>query len=130
MAVLPPWALAISFIDAINGNDLDRMAALMVDGHTLVIFDEAPVVGRATNLQAWAGYCGSWPNYVIYPRRMAQVGDDIAILGHTTGSHLEVPDDEESALTLIWICRTGRGQVTAWELLEDTAANRARWDLA
>jgi hypothetical protein len=125
----PPWALAISFIDAINSNDLERLGSLMSDTHALAVFGEPPVLGRAANLEAWSGYCGAWPGYVIYPRRMAQAGDDIAILGHTTGSHLELPDAEESELTLIWICRTAGGQVTAWELIEDNLPNRALWNL-
>ena len=60
---------------------------------------------------------------------MAQAGDTVAILGHTTGSHLELPDEKESQMTLIWLCRCAGGKVTAWELIEDTPGNRAAWML-
>jgi ketosteroid isomerase-like protein len=126
----PAWALAVSFVDAINGNDVERLGSLMSNDHELKIFGEAPVVGRAANVEAWRGYCGSWPAYVIYPRRMAQTGDTVAILGHTTGSHLGLADEEESQLTLIWLCRERGGRVASWELIEDNATNRSRWQLA
>jgi hypothetical protein len=60
---------------------------------------------------------------------MAQTADTIAILGHTTGSHLGLPDAEESKLTLIWLCHCQSGKVTSWELIEDTSQNRSDWSL-
>ena len=129
MPDLPPWALAVSFIDAINRNDLARLGELMSEDHELKVLTEPPVAGHAANVEAWRGYCGSWPGYVIYPRRMAQTGDTVAILGHTTGSHLELADDEESKLTLIWLCRANGGFVSTWELIEDSDENRRLWGL-
>jgi hypothetical protein len=127
--LLPPWALAIAFVDAVNTNNLDRLESLMHADHNLKLFDEEPVAGIASNVEAWRGYCGSWPGYIIYPRRMAEVADAVAILGHTTGSHLGLPDAEEARLTLIWLCRCKDGRVLSWELLEDTPDNRKRWSL-
>lgn len=120
----------MGFIHAINTNDLAHLDALMSDDHVLRVFTEPPATGRSRNVDAWPGYCQAWPNYIIYPQRMAQVGDAIAIAGHTTGSHLELADEEERKLTLIWPCRTGEGKVTARELMEDTPANREAWGLA
>lgn len=97
--------------------------------HSLRVFNEQPLVGRQANIEAWHGYCASWPDYVIYPRRMTQSGDLVAILGHTTGSHLGLPDDEESQLTLIWLCRCAGASVTDWELIEDTAESRRAFGL-
>jgi hypothetical protein len=42
---LPPVAVAVAFIDRINHGDLDGLAALMTDDHTLVVLDEDPLVG-------------------------------------------------------------------------------------
>jgi ketosteroid isomerase-like protein len=130
MEYLPPWALALRFMDAINGNEIERLGSIMSDDHTLRVFTEDPVTGRQQNIEAWRGYCSSWPDYIIYPRRMAEVDGTVAIVGHTTGSHLELPDDEESQMTLIWLCRCADGEVTAWELIEDTPESRATWALA
>lgn len=54
----------------------------------------------------------------------------MAILGHTTGSHLGLPDDEESRTTLIWTAAVVDGAVHRWALLEDTGAHREEHGLA
>jgi hypothetical protein len=80
---------------------------------------ELPPVG-------WRGYNGAYPGYVIHPRRLAEFDDMVAVLGHTTGSHLGLSDGQERELTLIWLARVRAGRVTAWTLIEDTAENRGR----
>jgi hypothetical protein len=75
------------------------------------------------------GYFDSFPNYVIYPHRMAERSGSVAVRGHTTGSHLELPDVDERKLTLIWIADTKGGSVTRWKLVEDSPQNRRAWGL-
>ena len=120
----PPIAAALSFVDAINGGDLDRLTALMSDDHALHVFDEPPVVGVDANRDAWRGYFDGFPAYVIAPEQLAETRNRVAILGHTTGSHLGLPDDEERTQTLIWIVDVVDGQVAAWRLVEDTPTAR------
>ena len=121
----PPVAVTISFIDAINRGDLDTLSDLMSDAHSLEVMDETPVVGRDDNEEAWDGYFTSFPNYVIYPRRVCEETPGVvAVLGHTTGSHLEWPDEDERKLTLIWVAHVEHDQVTRWRLLEDDLAAR------
>jgi hypothetical protein len=48
----------------------------------------------------------------------------VAILGHTTGSHLGLSDDEERQLTLIWLAEVVDGGIRSWRLIEDTPENR------
>jgi hypothetical protein len=47
----------------------------------------------------------------------------VAVLGHTTGSHLGLSDEDEQQLTLIWIAEISDGAVRAWRLLEDSPEN-------
>lgn len=127
---LPPVAVAVSFIDCINRTDFDGLAAVMADDHRLQVFDEPPLVGRRANIEAWRGYCASFPEYVVYPRAVAERGGVVAILGHTTGSHLGLPDEEESSMTLIWLAAVVEDVVTSWTLVEDTSGERLRHGLA
>jgi ketosteroid isomerase-like protein len=120
----PPAAAVVSFIDAINAGDVERLASLMTDDHRLQVLDEAPLDGKAANVDAWHGYATSFPDYVIYPHRLAARGDDVAVLGHTTGSHLGLPDGDEEHLTLIWRARVDGGRLARWQILEDTPRNR------
>jgi hypothetical protein len=118
-------AVVLSFIDCINRGDIAGLERTMTVDHVLQVFDEPPLTGRADNINAWDGYVKSFPRYVIYPHRLAARDDQVAVLGHTTGSHLGLPDLEESALTLIWIAKVEAGKVRLWRPIEDTTENRA-----
>ena len=124
----PPVAVTISFIDAINRRDLDALCDLMSEDHSLEVITEPPLTGRDDNEEAWDGYFSSFPNYVIYPRRICeQEPGVVAVLGHTTGSHLELPDEDEAKLTLMWVAHVDDGLVTRWRLLEDTIEARRKY---
>jgi ketosteroid isomerase-like protein len=127
---LLPVAAVIGFIDCINRGDIDGLGRLMTDDHELVIFGEEALRGRTRNTQAWAGYAAAYPDYVIYPRAVAEPRDGcVAVLGHTTGSHLGLADHEESKLSLIWLAEVQDGQLCRWRLLEDTPDRRAELGL-
>lgn len=126
----PPVALALSFIDCINRCDLATLSDLLSADHRLEVFDEVPLIGRQANTVAWSGYLEEFPGYVIYPRRIAERGASVAILGHTAGSHLGLSDEDERKLTLIWLADTRDGYVTRWKLIEDNTENRGAWGLA
>jgi hypothetical protein len=71
----------------------------------------------------------SYPAYVISPHRLAERAGVVAVLGHTTGSHLGLPDDQEIQLTLLWVAEVVDGALHSWRLLEDTPDNRQRFGL-
>jgi ketosteroid isomerase-like protein len=127
--VLPPVATAIAFIDCINRGDVPALGQLMTEDHALQVFDEAPLIGRQQNIEAWHEYAANFPSYVIYPHRVAEVGGRVAVVGHTTGSHLGLPDQEERTLTLIWVADVEHGLVRSWRLMEDSPKNRGRLGL-
>ena len=125
MSSRPPVAVTVSFIDAINRRDLDALTALMNEDHSLEVITEPPLVGRDENEEAWDSYFNSFPDYVIYPHRICDEQPGVvAVLGHTTGSHLELPDDEEAKLRLIWVAHVEDGLVTRWRLIDDTIEAR------
>ncbi len=127
---LPPVALAISFIDCINRRDLAALRDLLSPDHRLEVFDEQPLIGKRANAIAWRGYLDKFPDYVIYPRQMNERGGTVAILGHTTGSHLGQRDQDERIRTLIWLADIRHGRVTRWKLIEDNAESRDAWGLS
>lgn len=126
---LEPIRVVRRFIDCINRADIQGLGQLMTDDHELTVFDEPTLIGREANLAAWRGYVESYPAYAIYPDRIAEHAGVVAVLGHTTGSHLGLPDEAESQLTLIWLAETVEGAIHAWRLIEDTPENRQRFRL-
>ena len=127
---LPPVAAVIGFVDAINRGDVDRLVALMSPDHRLKVLQEPSLVGREANRGAWIGYLTAFPSYVIYPDHIVHRGDDVLILGGTTGSHLGLSDQEESQLKVIWRATVRDGLLTLWQVIEDTPGQRAHLGLA
>ena len=121
---LPPVAAIVSFIDCINRGDVQGLGALMTDDHELTVFTEPSVAGRDANIAAWRGYAGAFPEYIVYPHRIAERDGIVAVAGHTTGSHLGLPDEVESQQTLIWLAGFSGGKVRTWTLIEDNPDNR------
>ncbi len=62
---------------------------------------------------------------VIHPRHLAVAGDRVAIVGATTGSHLDLPDEEELQISVLWIVEVSDGLVVRWAVRDDTPATRA-----
>jgi len=60
---------------------------------------------------------------------MAETDAAVAILGHTTGSHLGLPDEVESKLTVIWLAGVRDGLVASWSILRDLPETRTRLGL-
>jgi hypothetical protein len=88
------------------------------------VFDESPLDGKEANIDGWRGYTRSFPDYVIYPHQLVERGADVVVLGHTTGSHLDLPDEQESELTLLWRATVQRGRLRLWQLIADTPDRR------
>lgn len=125
----PATPVALAFIDCINSGDVDGLGQLMTEHHQLRVFDEAPLCGREANVEGWHGYIESFPQYVIHPHRVAVNDSVVAVLGHTTGSHLGLSDEAEARLTMIWLVEVDDGAVGSWTLIEDNADNRANFGL-
>jgi hypothetical protein len=88
----------------------------MTDDHTLVVFDEPPLVGRVANVVAWRGYLERFPRYAIHRHRTEHEGATVTIVGHTTGSHLGLPDREERQITVVWRAEIEGEAVRSWTL--------------
>jgi hypothetical protein len=117
-------AAVMKFIDCINRGDIDGLDALITDQHTLHVFNETPLIGRSAIIEAWRSYVSSFPDYVIHPHEFSEANEGVAVLGHTTGSHLGLPDHEERQITLIWFARVEHGRLRLWRLLDDTYHHR------
>jgi ketosteroid isomerase-like protein len=125
----PPVAAVLAFIDRINHTDLEGLLALMTGDHVLRVLDTPPVSGAALR-PAWQGYFSAFPDYVIYPERISQNGDAVAVLGHTTGSHLGLPDGEESRIPVIWTAEVRGGLLARWSIVPDSPQTRHDLGLA
>lgn len=61
---------------------------------------------------------------MINPFHIAARGASVAVLGATTGSHLDLPDDQELGLRVIWVGHVIGGLVSQWRIVDDTPQRR------
>jgi hypothetical protein len=102
----------------------------MSPDHRLQVLQEPPLTGRDANRRAWNGYVTAFPGYVIYPDHIVHRGDDVLVLGSTTGSHLGLPDQEERQIKVMWRATVRDGLLTLWQVIDDTPGQRALLGLA
>jgi ketosteroid isomerase-like protein len=126
---LPAVAAVVSFIEAINRSDVAHLASLMTEDHRLQVFDESPLDGKEANIEGWRGYTSAFPDYVIYPHQLVARNAEVIVLGHTTGSHLDLPDEQESELTLLWRATVRDGRLQLWQLIKDTPDRRVEFGI-
>jgi limonene-1,2-epoxide hydrolase len=119
-----PLAIVARFIACVNRGDLEGIGQLIAPAHRLEVFDEPPVVGKDAIIEAWRGYLKSFPNDSIHPARLAANGSTVSVLGSTTGSHWQLPDQEELRLTLIWVATVEDSRLVSWQLVEDSSDRR------
>ena len=122
-----PADVAFQFVEKINRGDLAGLVALMTEEHTFVDLAGEVSSGRELMRRGWAHYFDRCPEYMIHVWQYSVVGDCVALRGSTTGSHLNLPREEEFADPLIWVARIEAGQVAEWRLLPDTPAVRSQW---
>lgn len=96
----------------------------MSDDHELLIFEEAPVRGKSANVLAWKGYFAAFPRYRISISRQANHEGRVALLGYSTGSHLQMSDEVEAPISLIWVAELRQGLISRWVLLADSPDER------
>ena len=75
---------------------------------------------------AWRDYFTYFPEYMIHIREVYQNGDEVIIIGRTTGSHLRLPRIEEFAETVIWVAKIRGNLVAEWRIYEDNPENREK----
>jgi hypothetical protein len=63
---------------------------------------------------------------VIHPGLIVRDGPRVAVLGTTTGSHLGLPDEEESRLGVVWLAEVESGTLSLWQVADDTPGTRER----
>ena len=118
MSVPDPAEIALKFVDCINRQDVEGLGALMTGDHTFVGYERGDrAQGREVMARGFAEYFAAFPGYRINVSKVLRSGDDIAIIGTTTGSH--VAPELEARETLIWTARIEHGLVAEWRIYTD-----------
>jgi len=113
--------VVLSFVEKINQGNVSSLADLLSEDHTFIDASGDAFTGLKTMAKRWRDYLAACPEYQIFIRQIYQYNDQVILIGHTTGSHLNLPDVVEfHAEGVIWKAETSQGKVAAWQILQDT----------
>jgi hypothetical protein len=54
-----------------------------------------------------------------HPRMIHSNGDEVYVFGRTTGSHLQLSDDEELKLPVVWRAVVHDGRLAVWQIVDE-----------
>jgi ketosteroid isomerase-like protein len=113
-----PIAVASSFNDRINAQDLAGLSALMSDNHVFIDSANNAIKGRTACIEAWRGFFGAFPDYRNRFDQMQALGGLVVVVGRSLCS------DRRLNGPALWTVRIGVTGVSEWRVYEDTRANR------
>lgn len=113
----PAEATVRRFIDGINRHESRDLGRMMTPNHSMQVLDGLPLVGRQPNVVNWERYFAANPAYTIHVAKVATRGIRVAVLGHTTGSHLKLPDAQEAGLPVVWLAEVVGPLLKSWRIL-------------
>lgn len=108
-----PTSVALKFVEVINAGNSEELVKLQTEDFTLI--DMVGDVSRGRD--GWQGYFSAYPNYTIHMHQVLTSGNGVAIIGKTTGSHVE-PEVEELE-TVLWTAEIRDGLVAEWRIYSD-----------
>ena len=106
-------AVTLRFIECINRGDSEGLKALQTENFSLIDMGGDAFVGR----DGWEGYFTDYPDYKIHVEKILFCGNDVAIIGKTTGSHVE--PKVEVLETVLWLADIKDGHVAKWQIYSD-----------
>ena len=122
--------ITLTFVENINKHDVNGLIGLLAPEHKFIDMGGSIETDRDQLKKAWKTYLETYPGYQIYIRQIFMDEDTIYMLGHTTGSHLNLPDEKEFlGEGVIWISKVKDGQLSHWQLINDSPEEMKRLDL-
>jgi ketosteroid isomerase-like protein len=115
--------VVLSFVDAINRQDIGKILSLMTDDHKFVDALGNEVAGKEKMKIAWTGYFQLFQDYRIEVADMFVNGDTIAVFGFASGTYKGTTTDKNEnywRLPAAWKAIVEKGKVKFWQVYADT----------
>jgi ketosteroid isomerase-like protein len=110
--------VVMAFNDCISRRDLAGLSNMMTDDHVFIDSANHTVSGKEQCIKAWRGFFAAFPDYRNDFERVAVVGREAIIAGHSVCS------DARLAGPALWTAKVDGQLIAQWRVYEDTGANR------
>ncbi len=112
------------FIDKINHKDVEGVVSLLSINHTFIDGEGEVKRDYERIANGWRDYLTTQKSYRIYIRQIFELEDSVAIIGHTTGSHLALSDEVEfHSEGVIWLAKVVENKISQWQIFRDSIEN-------
>lgn len=116
--------ITLNFVEKINQGDFQGLIKYLAPDHTFIDTQGDVENDHQKIIDGWQNYLERYPNYQIYIRRTLLTKNRVVLIGHTTGSHLNLPDAKEfHEEGVIWVSQVDDAKLSLWQLLHDTVEN-------
>lgn len=119
-----PKLIALLFNDCINNRDIDGLADLMTDDHTLICDGHVDTKDKNSSRKAWSTFFSLYPDYLNHFSRIESRDDFVVIVGRSTCSN-----EQKLNTSALWSARIRDDKVSEWQVYEDNPENREKIQL-
>jgi ketosteroid isomerase-like protein len=114
--------IALAFVDAVNAEDIERLGALMADGHVFTDALGNSFAGREKMLQGWRFFFAAYPSYRIDVEQVFSQGTTVALFGDGSGGWRVDGEVQEKRwkVRAAWLVEIEDGKVQRWSVFCDT----------
>ena len=109
----------LAFVDRINAHDIDGLAELMAEIHSLIDAHGNQVSGKEKMIAGWRGYFEWFPVYSIEVNEIFECDDTFALFGFAGGSFKGRAEDSWR-LPAAWKAIVKDSRIVLWQVFADT----------
>ena len=118
-----PISIVQEFNEAINHQDIDRLAGLMAENHTFIDRDGSSHGPKSHMVEGWKQFFEMFPDYRNTFNKLIAAGNRVAVLGFAYWSEKEPYDP------VIWTAVIENELITEWRVYVDSVENRKKFNL-
>ena len=117
----------LSFFEAINAANVDRLSALMSEDHVFVDGLENRMQGRETMRKGWQAYFQWFPDFHVSHDEILSRGEVVAAFGSAEGTFAvngKLPKENHWCVPAAWKAVVRDGLIAEWQVYADNQAAR------
>lgn len=116
-----PKLIALLFNECINNRDIDGLADLMTDDHSLVCDGYVDTKDKNSSKEAWLTFFNLYPDYLNHFSKIESIDNFVVISGKSTCSN-----EVKLNTSALWSVRILNDKVAKWQVYEDSSENRTK----
>ncbi|MBA7621976.1 hypothetical protein ES703_29347 [subsurface metagenome] len=110
------------YIEAINNQDLEKIAGLMTNDHEFVDAEGGRYTGKENILEGWPAYFEMFPDYEIEITDILEENALVGVFGYASGTYKNLQNENNSnhwRLTASWKALVEDKKIKYWQVYCD-----------